>query len=66
MFGSKSVGIVEELVSALPFAHTRRGHGRNIVMGIAPESPGVQRHDETYIAPTQFTVVAMPFFRWSQ
>ncbi len=66
MFGNKSAGIVEELVNALPFARAHGVHSRRSMTAIVPEMAGVARNNETYIAPAQFTVVAMPFFRWSQ
>ncbi len=65
MFGYKSAGIVEEIANALPFVRAR-SQGRGSTAAIAPEMPGVARNGETYIAPAQFTVVAMPFFRWNQ
>ncbi len=66
MFGYKSAGIAEELVNALPLIHPHGGHGRVKRVAIVPEAAGVVRRNETYIAPTQFTVASMPFFRWSQ
>ncbi len=66
MFGYKSAGIVKELANALSRNRAHGVHGRGSTTAIAPEMPGVARNNESYIAPAQFTVVAMPFFRWSQ
>ncbi len=64
MFGYKSAGIGEKLANILPTGHIRRANRDPPVL--APETPGMARADETYIAATQFTVASTPFFRWNQ
>ncbi len=64
MFGYKSAGIAEKMMNALPSGNTRRANRDPPVL--APETPGMARADETYIAATQFTIVSTPFFRWNQ
>ncbi len=64
MFGYKTAGIGEKMVNVLPSGHLRRAIRAPPVL--APETPGMARADETYIAATQFTVVSTPFFRWNQ
>ena len=66
MFGYKSAGIEAKMENALSFEPHWGLLGRSRAVAIARGAPGIARKNETYIAPTQFTVVAMPFFRWSQ
>jgi hypothetical protein len=66
MFGYKSAGIVAKMESALSVKSHWGFLGRSRAVAIARGAPGIARKNETYIAPTQFTVVAMPFFRWNQ
>ncbi len=66
MFGTKSAGIADEMVNALSIAGHAKDRAPVSTPVLAPVSPGIRAKDETYIAPTQFTVVSMPFYRWSQ
>lgn len=66
MFGHKSSGILGDQLSTLPVPNGRDGGRARSMPVLAPETPGAGRLNETYIAATQFTMVSMPFFRWTQ